>query len=136
MRTLFPNYGELVGKVMDMQLERQNVVMSNIANARTPGYKALRLEFEDDLQAALGRDAKGKLSKTSSGHTPASFDPNTFTDTFHKEFQPHVVHGMDRVDLDKEMATMSKNNMMYSALTTVLKKHYEGLNTAIMEGTK
>ncbi len=136
MRTLFPSHSELVAKVMDMRLERQNVVMTNIANAKTPGYKALRLEFEEDLQAAIGLDAKGKLSKTSQGHTPANFDPNTFQDTFHKEFQPHVVHGMDRVDLDKEMATMSKNNMMYNALSTVLKRHFDGMQTAIQEGSK
>ncbi|GAB7079722.1 flagellar basal body rod protein FlgB [Megalodesulfovibrio paquesii] len=136
MRSLFPLHAELVGKVMDMRMERQNVVMANLANLRTPGYKSMTLEFEEDLQAALNRDPKGKLARTSGEHLARKFDPNTFQDTYVKEFQPHVVHGGDRVDLDKEMAVMSKNNMMYNALATVLKKHFEGMKTVIQEGSK
>lgn len=136
MRSLFPSHGELVAKVMDMQLERQNIVMSNLANMRTPGYKALRLEFEEDLQAAMDRDSKGMLSKTHPGHSPANFDPETFKGDFYKTFTPHVVKGMDRVDMDKEMAIMSKNNMMYNALTTVLKRQFDGMTKAIQEGGK
>ena len=46
MKGLFETHLNLVGRVMDMQLQRQNVVMSNVANVKTPGYKPLELEFE------------------------------------------------------------------------------------------
>ncbi len=48
MKSLFESHVNLLGKVMDMQLQRQNVVMSNVANLKTPGYKARNLEFEDE----------------------------------------------------------------------------------------
>lgn len=136
MKSLFPLHTELAGKVMDMRLQRQNVVMSNLANVRTPGYRPLRLEFEEDLQAALGRDAKGKMSRTEGGHLPATFNPQGFGADFHRTFQPHVEHGQDEVDLDKEVAVMSKNSMMYNALATIVKKGFQGMTKIIQEGQK
>ncbi len=136
MKGLFPMPLQLVGKVMDLQLERQNIVMSNMANVDTPHYKAKRLEFEEDLQSALGLELRGKLSLTENGHIPSTFDPKKFSGDVSSIWRPHVLLGEDRVDLDKEMAKMAKNSMMYNALTTVIKKNYEGLKNAIMEGQK
>jgi flagellar basal-body rod protein FlgB len=136
MKSLFDANIALTGRVLDLRSERQNVVMSNLANIKTPGYKALELKWEDELQAALGRDAKGKLSTTSEQHLPAVFNAKTFNGEGLHAFQPHTVKGMDSVDLDKEMAKMSKNTLMYNALVTVVKSNFEGLKTVITEGSK
>jgi flagellar basal-body rod protein FlgB len=136
MKSLFEPHVNLVGKVMDMQLKRQNVVMSNLANVRTPGYKPRVLEFEQELQSALGLDARGKLSHTSSGHIPSTFDAETFGPEWDKKFIPREVHGEDRVDLDKEMALMAKTSLNYNALTTVIKSNFDGVRQMITEGSK
>lgn len=136
MKSLFDSNVHLTAKVMDMRLMRQNVVMSNLANITTEGYKARRLEFESDLQSALNRDAKGKVTRTDDEHVPSVFDSSTFSPDMLKGFKHRVIHGQDNVDLDKEMATMAKNTMMYNALTTVLKKSFSGINTVISEGSK
>lgn len=136
MKSLFPSFVQLTGKVMDMRLERQNVVMSNLANIRTPGYRPLRLEFESELQAALGRDARGKMSRTQGDHLPSVFNANGFGPEFERAFQPHHEHGQDEVDLDKEVGIMSKNSMMYNALATVVKKEASELSKVIQEGQK
>ena len=136
MKTLFESHVQLVGKVMDLRLKRQNVVMSNLANISTPNYRPRLMEFEGQLQAALDLDARGKISRTSEEHIPSVFNSDNFDGEWEKEFQPHVVHGDDSVDLDKEMAAMSKNQLMYNALTTVLHKNFEGLKTVIQEGQK
>jgi flagellar basal-body rod protein FlgB len=134
MKSLFESHVNLVGKVMDMQLKRQNVVMSNLANVRTPGYKPRVLEFEKELQASLGLDARGKLSHTAAGHIPSVFDPETFGPEWDKKFVPREVHGEDRVDLDKEMALMAKTSLNYNALSTVIKSNFDGLKQIITEG--
>ncbi len=134
MKGLFSPHIELTGKVMDMQLERQNVVMANLANIKTPGYKALDIEWEQQLQAALGNDARGKMTRTEQGHMPAVFSADSFGSEWTKAFQPHVIKGDDSVDLDKEMAKMSKNVLMYKALSTVIKSNFEGIQKAITEG--
>jgi len=136
MKGLFAPHLELTSKVLDMRLMRQNVVMSNLANIDTPNYKERRLNFEDDLQRALNLDTKGKLAKTDPGHVPSVFDSKTFGPSMEKALPYRVIHGEDNVDMDKEMAAMAKNTLMYNALTTVLKHNFTGLQTAITEGSK
>ena len=136
MKSLFDKDVNLMSKVMDMQLQRQNVVSSNLANVKTPGYKARSLMFEDELQAALGLDAKGTLSRTAEGHMPAVFNADSFGPEWSKAFKPRIIHGEDRVNMDKEMATMAKVNLHYSALSTVLRGKFEGLKNIIAEGAK
>ena len=136
MKSLFESDLGLMGKVLDMQLQRQNVVSSNMANVKTPGYKARSLNFEDELQAALGLDAKGRMSRTDQKHMPAVFDPKGFGPEWERAFKPRIIHGEDRVDLDKEMSIMAKTNLHYSALTSVIRSRFEGLRNIITEGQK
>jgi flagellar basal-body rod protein FlgB len=136
MKSLFDRDVMLSGKVLDLLLQRQNVISSNMANIKTPGYRARKLEFEDALQTALGLDAKGKLSRTDRAHIPSEFSAETFSPHWEKAFKPRIVHGEDRVDLDKEMAAMAKTNLHYSALSTIIRSKFEGLKQMIVEGQK
>jgi len=134
MKTMFPEHLAVVGKVMDMQLQRQNVIMSNISNVKTPGYRPLELDFEKELQDAL--QLNGKVTRTHDKHLPSKFSPDGFGAEIDHEFKPRTVHGEDRVNLDKEMAKMAKNNLHYNALTQVIGKGFEGIKTIIDEGNK
>lgn len=136
MKSLIEPHVNLVGKVMNMQLQRQNVVMSNVANVKTPGYKPRVLEFEDELQSALNLDAQGRLTRTHEKHIPGRFDPNTFGASWDEELKPRIVHGEDRVNLDREMTLMAKTSLQYNAMTTVIKSNFEGLKQIISEGSK
>lgn len=136
MKTLFESHVNLVGKVMDMQLQRQNIIMGNIANVNTPKYKTRTLEFEDQLQKALGLDMNGRVARTDAQHMPAAFDPEKFSGDLELAVNPKVVYGEDRVDLDKEMTKMAKNNLQYNALSQIIKGNLDGVKTAIMEGSK
>lgn len=136
MKSLFGSHIGVVGKVLDMQLQRQNVVTSNLANIKTPGYRPRSLTFEDELQAALGLDAKGKMSLTNRQHMPTVFNPDGFGPEWEEAFKPRIIHGEDRVNIDKEMTTMAKTNLHYSALTQVLRSNFEGIRNIITEGQK
>jgi flagellar basal-body rod protein FlgB len=136
MKSLYPAQISLAAKVMDMQLQRQNVIMGNIANVNTPRYKPRELEFETELQTALKLDMRGKISRTEEGHMPAVFDPETFGPDWYKRCRPQVVHGEDRVDMDKEMVKMTKNNLQYTALAQITKSGFDGIRNIIMEGSK
>jgi len=136
MKSLFEPHMNLVARVMDMQLERQNVITGNMANVNTPKYKPRELEFEEELQRALNLDARGKLTRTDAGHIPSTFDPASFGPDWHKRFTPRTVHGEDRVNLDKEMVKLTKNNLQYTALAQVTKSSFEGIKNIIMEASK
>ena len=77
MKSLFPDHIDLTARVMDFQIQRQNIVSGNLANINTPGYKARTLEFEKDLQAALGISQNGPVSRTHPKHLPAKFSPDS-----------------------------------------------------------
>lgn len=133
MKTIFPENLGLVGKVLDLRLERQNVVSSNLANMDIPTYKARRLEFEKELQSALNIDARGKLTKTKQDHMPSVFSPAGFEGQLDKAWKPRAVAGLDAVNMDTEMAVMAKNTLMYNALSDITKKSFEGLQKVISE---
>lgn len=136
MKTMFPRHMDVTAKVMDFQLQRQNIVSSNLANINTPGYKARTLEFEKDLQAALDLSDSGAVSRTHSQHMPSKFSVDDTEASVVKDLAPRVVQGLDNVDLDKEMAAMAKNNLLYATLATVIQKNFAGLKQAIQEGAK
>ncbi len=133
MKGLYSSQINLVGKVLDMQLQRQNVINSNLANVNTPKYKPRELEFEDELQKALGLDMKGNMTCTSGAHMPTTFSVGSFSPEWFQQFKPREVHGEDRVNLDKEMTKLAKNQLHYTALTQVIQKNFEGIKTVIME---
>ena len=136
MKSLFPEHLNLTARVMDFQLQRQNIVSANLANINTPGYRARRLEFEKDLQAALETSESGGMARTHPDHFPAAFSAEQAESSVTKSLTPRVIQGVDNVDLDTEMAAMAKNNLLYSALTTVMQKNFAGLKQVIQDGGK
>jgi len=136
MKGLFEEHIQVMEKVLDLRLQRQNVVMSNIANVTTRNYKPRQLAFEEDLQSALRLDARGQMTRTDPGHLPTDFNVNGFKGKGLTDYKPRVVYGEDVVDLDKEMGAMAKNTLMYNALTDIIAKNFSGLQTAIQEGSK
>ncbi len=134
MKEIFEPHLQLTGKVMDLRLDRQNLVMGNLANISTPRYKPRRMEFEKELQSALGLDERGKMARTDEGHLPAVFDAQGFKGQALQEFKPRYTFGQDPVDLDKEMAILQKNTLLYNTLATVMQSSLSGMNKVIAEG--
>ncbi len=134
MKGLYSSQIELVGKVLDMRLQRQNVINSNLANVNTPKYKPRELEFEAELQKALGLDMQGNMARTSGEHMPSAFTAQNFQPEWFKQFKPRAIHGEDRVNMEKEMVKLAKNQLQYNALTQIIQKNFEGLKTIISEG--
>lgn len=136
MVTMFPEHLDLLGKTMDLHMERQNVVMSNLSNLDVPAFKARRLDFEKELQAALDIGENGKMTRTQSGHMPVAFNAQTFDGKLDMKWKPRVVAGLDSVNMETEMNIMAKNTLMYNALTDITKKSFEGVQKVLIEGGK
>ena len=134
MKSLITREAQLVGKVMSMELKRQNVITGNMANVHTPGYKPRELSFEKELQAALGLDMTGRVTRTDKQHIPAVFSPEGFGPEWEKTLKPRIIHGEDRVNVDKEVAKIAKNSLHYNALAQVVKTHFDGIRNIITEG--
>ncbi|MDA8165070.1 MAG: flagellar basal body rod protein FlgB [Desulfobacteraceae bacterium] len=122
---LFGGNISLAGKALDLRMERQGLIQSNIANLETPGYRAKELPFARVLQSMTA--GTGELVRTNPRHIAP--DPvEAQTSRFVEEGGP--------VDLDEEMVNLSENQLMYQVATRIVAKKLEGIQYAIDEGGK
>ncbi|MCP4783550.1 MAG: flagellar basal body rod protein FlgB [Fuerstiella sp.] len=92
------NKVELLTRLLGAAEQRQQVISNNIANANTPEYKSLELQFEDALAAEITKKEKslGSAAATSVTQTPG------------------LVSRADgnNVDVDKQLGLLNKNAML------------------------
>ncbi len=132
--------GRLMGRTMrllksslDFRAAKQSVITSNLANIETPGYEPKKANFSQALKEAVDGNAKKirtdlNLTRTHDAHLPSSARTN-----------PAYTIGpaeAGRSDLDREMAEMAKNNLLFEASTTLLAKKFQSLRTAIEGGRR
>lgn len=122
--TLFDRTIDTLSKSLDLHLLRHSVISDNIANVETPGFKARRADFEQELQQAVDATETGAL-----GPDIREVQANIIQD-------PSSERGQDlnTVDMDREMAAMTKNDVQYSAATQMINKKFFFLKYAIGEG--
>ncbi len=130
---LFSSSISLFSKVLDLRAQRHDVVTSNIANAETPNYKSVHVDFEDELKKALPPDNALKMKRTDPSHMPATADFNKISPTIDYEVTHVNRPDGNTVDLDKEVVKMSKNQLMYSTVSQLLAKKFKGLVSVMKE---
>jgi len=117
---IFDTLTKVVELSLDYRTWRQNLIAGNVANADTPGYTPVDLDFEETLQRAVDGGTTGARDLSD---VDVVFDPTR-------------TPGLDgnSVDLDREMAKMQANAVLYQAGTKIISKKLALLNYAITEG--
>ncbi len=106
----------VAGRAMALMKRRQEYIASNIANADTPGYKARRFSFEKALQEAVYGDAELALVRTHPRHIPNKpSDLSEVEGRVYRLFSPLRNDG-NSVDIDREMALLAENQLMYNSV--------------------
>jgi len=98
--------------------QRQQALANNIANANTPGYKRMDVDFHSALQKAFDS------SDPSTAVSNVSFDTQTDTTT-------STSADGNNVDMDTEMANLSENSLEYQSLVTVARSRLQMLQIAM-----
>jgi flagellar basal-body rod protein FlgB len=98
---------------------RQSVLANNLANAETPGFRRMDVDFHDSLAQAM---------KTSDA---AAIESTNFTP--HQDQQSMRADG-NGVDVDTESAAMAKNGLEYEALVSVDKARIQIIQSAMGVG--
>ncbi len=119
---------QALGLALDAASLRQQVIAANIANAETPGYQPLAVNFE----AQLG-DAKRALD-SEGGLDAAALDSVKPRLEISDETSPAGL--TPGVSLDLEVAHLSQNAVRYETLLKGLSKHFAMLSTAIGDGQR
>lgn len=98
-------------KALDGLSARADVISQNIANANTPGYRPLRVSFEEALAGA----ADGGMTAVEAVEPRIDFDPAQ----------------ADGVRLDLQMASSSATTARYAALVEILSLQMQQMRTAL-----
>jgi flagellar basal-body rod protein FlgB len=111
---------------------RQGVLAANVANVETPNYKAKKLDFEEALKSALAQES---FNQQSGDHilSDTGAIKQVGADIYDN---PDIELSNDgnTVDLEKEMASMVENNIMYRAATQMINKKLAALKYAATDG--
>ena len=121
---------------LNHRLAKQNVIVSNVTNSATPGFRALGYEFESQLQSAVGNEnalamktSKGSHIKNAGIQQNGELRPDLFV-------KPTESIGNDgnSVDVDQEMSDMAANQILYKATVELLNRRLAMLKYGINGG--
>lgn len=120
----------ILQKAMDGVWQKQHAVSSNIANHETPGYKALKVDFESSLMQEIQK-IKPNMMKHDIVSSISSSPVKVYrSDGFSKRMDGN------NVDLDVENIEMAKTQIQYQYLARSISDMFSRLRYAISEGKK
>ena len=120
----------ILKKSLDAQAARQRAHTQNIANAETPGYQRVKVEFEGLLKDALTGESQ-TLAHDDPGHMRASSSLENIVPKVSREKIPDDITGVNGVNIEEEMAEMAETQIRYLASIELLKRRYQGMREAI-----
>jgi flagellar basal-body rod protein FlgB len=124
-----------------LRVQRQQALASNIANADTPGYKAVDFDFTRALRNATGgtqavaaQQAASAPAVTAAGHQQGSRSAyaglsTDYTTQYRMPAQPSA--DGNSVDMDLERARFAENSVKYEAALKFLNGQIKTLLSAI-----
>ncbi|MBI5815794.1 MAG: flagellar basal body rod protein FlgB [Nitrospinae bacterium] len=119
-------------KGMDMLSTRQNATAANIANAETPGYKAVNVNFENNLAAAMGKGFT--MTETNPRHMPtAGKGIYGVKPEMNQTIEGGRMDG-NTVNVDHEVNDMLATRIGYQTMITAFNKKSGEIITAIESG--
>ncbi|HND86244.1 MAG TPA: flagellar basal body rod protein FlgB [Pseudobdellovibrionaceae bacterium] len=134
MSGIFDKTSAALQTAINMRDLRNNVIGSNIANAETPGYHAKKLDFEDALARAIDLDGMTKMSTSHGDHfTVGGVSAAKKRPEIYENQVGAKNNDGNTVDLEKEMAALSENAIMYRAALQLINKKMAALKYAISE---
>jgi len=123
---------------LNHRLQRNQVIAGNIANAETPGYRALGYDFEKQLQDVAQVNEPVGTRVTDARHlrnTFAQADGQIRPDVFVRPTESVGEDG-NTVDVDGEMAQLAENQILYRAAVETINRKLALLRYAISGGTR
>ena len=135
---LFDNTIEKLKRNLDARALKHEVTLSNIANADTPNFKAFQVIVEEELVKTGSINNSNDLMRTHSSHLLSKVPKSTGVSISEIELSDEITLRGDgnTVNIEKEMAELSENNLMYRATADILSRKFQGLIKVIQGGRR
>jgi len=124
-------------KALDLRAERQKTLAANIANADTPGYKAVDFDFSKAMQNAVAGAGGGlAMARTSGAHLDNGATQGSLAagDLMYRQPSQAAIDN-NTVDLDLERAQFTENAVKYEATLRFINNQVKTLQTALQSPT-
>jgi flagellar basal-body rod protein FlgB len=118
----------LLKRLMNVTSASQKVTAANIANVSVPGYQSKSIDFKAEMQSAL-KKKKIELKVTNERHIPPTGQPQGIK--IIKDVDDSNASGVNNVDVDKEMASVAENQILYAYGSKMLMRKFNTLKTVI-----
>ena len=133
---IFDETIQTAARALDLRSRRHELILSNLANADTPGYKAFDLMVEEAMAKQAAPQHSVQLQRTNPGHLPEG--PNNLN-----AVRPQMVQlsgqatlrgDGNTVDMDREMTHLASNQLLYKASAQIIAKKFQALRNVIHGG--
>lgn len=123
----------ILGEVLNFAQARHTVLAGNLANVNTPGYRTRDLsltEFQQRLKEAI---AQMQRAPTSDSPGLMSGELDEPLRRVHSSLENLLYHDDTNIDLEKQVAEMTKNHLLHNLALTILTNQFQLLQSAISE---
>lgn len=121
-------------EVLQFSQARHAVLVGNLANVNTPGYRTRDLSVEN-FQARLKEaiEASQRSGGTSQSPGVLTTDPQDPLREVRSTMTTLLYHDDTNIDLEKQVAEITKNQYMHNLALTVMTNQIQLLESAISE---
>lgn len=120
MDILFTKTMNQLSGMLDYRSKRHKVILSNVANIDTEGFKPSDLSFKQ----ALGKTTTIRMATTDPGHIGRKENGTGPVE---------VITSEEKVKIDTEMANLAENQLMYNFTVDMLSRKFKGIKTVLTE---
>jgi flagellar basal-body rod protein FlgB len=108
--------------MMDFRSQKHQLISSNIANIDTPEYTSKDLQFK----GLIGEAMQKQLTKTDKKHISGQFVNAGI-------IEGDFVDSEERVNVEKEMANLAENHLLYNLSVELLSRKLRSIKTVLNE---
>ena len=134
--SLFDTTINLAERALDLRAQRHETLLSNVANADTPGYKAFDLLVDEALARQVAGQGGMPVARTDPHHLTAGAATSGSGQPQKVQLPAEISLRGDgnTVDMDREMSALAANQLQYKLSTQLLAKKFQSLRNIIKGG--
>jgi flagellar basal-body rod protein FlgB len=132
---LFDKTMATLERSLNLRSQNQKLIVSNIANMDTPNFKAFKMMVGEEMENNAGHTPQLKMTRTQVGHltTPAGSTEQGRIERVEED--PLSLRGDgNTVELDREMANLAENTLLYNTATRIISNKFKTLKDVIKGG--
>jgi flagellar basal-body rod protein FlgB len=126
---------DVLHRTMDVAMMRQDVIADNIANADTPNFKRSFINFESQLQAALGSEGAAgvQAAMTHERHIPFQqpIDYRSVSPNRQLDYLTTTDNNGNNVDIEEESMNFLNSQLLYTLMTDSVSQQFSRVNMVL-----